>query len=210
MKKVFYLLAILILLFSSNSFAATDATAASKEKLEVHKTSMQPVCISVAVISNKNVVNCSMAKKDHFNVAKDTPFNYTEAGVLDLDILNLIKTKRIAAPIFTTKDCTDSTNWFADHYKNSASLTSKFISEIADKKQALIVSRIKEFISDFNINTELKRDKPRFYTQINGNETHYFLKGETTDTRIITFINKENPLSFSKNTVSISISESYY
>jgi hypothetical protein len=142
MKKVFYLLAILILLFSSNSFAATDATAASKEKLEVHKTPMQPVCISVAVISNKNVVNCSMAKKDHFNVAKDTyfkdsyinefkkgmqnyenellgNFNFTESGPINLAVSDLLKLNKKPAPILTTKKRIDSKNWFADYYKRN-------------------------------------------------------------------------------------------
>jgi hypothetical protein len=214
MKKVFYLLAILILLFSSNSFATTDAKPASKEKLEVHKTVLQLDCIAVVVLSNKNLVNLSMENKYSFNVSKDTPFMYTEAGPIDLDVLKLIKPRKRDTHIFTTKESKNSINWIEDHYKNHAALStefvSKFISELADKKQALIVSRIKEFIPDFNINTELQRDKPRFYSQINGNETHYFLKGEATDTRLITFINKQNPLEFSENRLSISVSESYY
>jgi hypothetical protein len=103
---------------------------------------MQPVCISVAVISNKNVVNCSMAKKDHFNVAKDTPFNYCymnafkkemqnyknkllgnfnfrESGQINLAFLDLVKLNKKPAPILTTKKRIDSKNWFADYYKRN-------------------------------------------------------------------------------------------
>ena len=232
MKKVFYLLAILILLFSSNSFAATDAPALPTKKLEVHKTVLQTVCIAKDVLLVKNPLRLSMENKNHFSLSKGTPFNesylndlkntssknyenellgnfsFTESGPIDLDIRTLAKLNRRSNAItFTVGEIKHSKNWVREYVEDNLALTSNFLSS---KKQALIVSKIKEFIPDFNLNAELHRKAPRLYSQIKGNKTSYFLKDTGTDIRLITFVKEESHIIFKENTVSISLTEDYY
>jgi hypothetical protein len=232
MKKVFYLVAILILLFSSNSFAATDAPALPKERLEVYKTVLQTICIAKDVLLVKNSLNLSMENKNHFSLSKGTPFNesylndlkntssenyenellgnfsFTESGPIDLDIRTLAKlNRRSNTPIFSSEKNKYYKNWVKEYVEDNLVLTSNFLSS---KNQALIVSKVKEFIPDFNLNAELHRKEPRLYSQIKGNETSYFLKDTGTDIRLITFVKEESDIIFKENTVSISLTEHYY
>jgi len=91
-------------------------------------------------------------------------------------------------------------------------VTSKLISDIQEKRNQVITERLKEIVGiDLNIEEEAKRRFKRLAIEYNGNEeTIYFNDGSIEGTRIVTFVRKENPLTFETDRCQMSVSYSYY
>lgn len=91
-------------------------------------------------------------------------------------------------------------------------VTSKIISDIQEKRNQVITERLKEIVGiDLNIEEEAKRRFKRFAIEYNGNEeTIYFNDGSIEGKRIVTFVRKENPLTFETDRCQMSVAYSYY
>lgn len=90
--------------------------------------------------------------------------------------------------------------------------TSKIISDIHEKKNKVITKRLKEIVGiDLDIKSEAIRRFKRLAIEYNENEeTIYFNDGSEQGKRIVTFVKKENPLSFEAATCQMSVEYSYY
>ena len=91
-------------------------------------------------------------------------------------------------------------------------VTSKLISDIQDKINKVITDRLKEIVGiDLNIEEEAKRRFKRLAIEYNGNEeTIYFNDGSIDGKRIVTFVRKDNPLTFETDRCQMSVEYSYY
>ena len=90
--------------------------------------------------------------------------------------------------------------------------TSKLISDIHEKRNKVITERLKEIVGiDLNIEEEAKRRFKRLAIEYNGNEeTIYFNDGSISGKRIVTFVKKDNPLTFETDRCQMSVEYSYY
>jgi hypothetical protein len=90
--------------------------------------------------------------------------------------------------------------------------TSKIISDIYEKKYKIITDRLKEIVGiDFDIKSEANRRFKRIAIEHNGNEeTIYFNDGSEQGKRIVTFVNKDKPLTFENDSCEMSVEYSYY
>ena len=91
-------------------------------------------------------------------------------------------------------------------------VTSKLISDIQQKRNQVITERLKEIVGiDLNIEEEAKRRFKRLAIEYNGNEeTIFFNDGSIEGKRIVTFVRKENPLTFETDRCQMSVGYSYY
>ena len=104
------------------------------------------------------------------------------------------------------------------HLKELEDINTDFISEfeqhvsntIIKQKEELILSKIKNYLPEFSIENELKRENKRLYLDRQGNETHYFLKHNNKNIRLITFVTKDKPIENFKDKIQISVEEYYY
>ena len=90
--------------------------------------------------------------------------------------------------------------------------TSKLINDIYEKRNRIISERIKEIVGiDLDIKAEANRRFKRIAIELNGNEeTIYFNDGSEQGKRIVTFVKKDNPLTFETNRCQMSVGYSYY
>jgi hypothetical protein len=98
------------------------------------------------------------------------------------------------------------------HTRELQSFIFEKTNEFQKKKINLFVSRIKEYLPDFNIDDQSRENLNKFHAVLAGNETHYYLKHKGADIRLITFIKKETPIDFSPDnrSASITVEENYY
>ena len=91
-------------------------------------------------------------------------------------------------------------------------VTSKLINDIQEKRNKVITERLKEIVGiDLNIEEEAKRRFKRLAIEYNGNEeTIYFNDGSIEGERIVTFVRKDNPLTFETDRCQMSVEYSYY
>ena len=90
--------------------------------------------------------------------------------------------------------------------------TSKLINDIYEKRNRIISERLKEIVGiDLDIKAEANRRFKRIAIELNGNEeTIYFNDGSEQGKRIVTFVKKDNPLTFETNRSQMSVEYSYY
>jgi len=90
-------------------------------------------------------------------------------------------------------------------------ITTKLIMDIEQKRNQVITERLKEIVGiDLNIEEESKRKFKRLAIEYNGNEeTIYFNDGSDTGKRIVTFVRKDNPLTFETDRTQMSVEYSY-
>ena len=91
-------------------------------------------------------------------------------------------------------------------------VTSKLISDIHEKRNKLITERLKEIVGiDLNIKEEARRRFKRLTIEYKGTEeTIYFNDGSEQGIRIITFVRKDNPLTFETDRTQMSVEYSFY
>ncbi|CAA0150107.1 hypothetical protein V2665_08485 [Tenacibaculum maritimum] len=78
------------------------------------------------------------------------------------------------------------------------------------QKQALIIDKIKEYIPDFNITKESKRNPKRIERVFHSNCETYFLNKDSSKIRLITFVRNTLEINKLSNNFNISVTESYY
>lgn len=90
--------------------------------------------------------------------------------------------------------------------------TSKLINDIYEKRNRIISERLKEIVGiDLDIKAEANRRFKRIAIELNGNEeTIYFNDGSEQGKRIVTFVKKDNQLTFETNRCQMSVEYSYY
>jgi hypothetical protein len=90
--------------------------------------------------------------------------------------------------------------------------TSKLISDIYEKRNKVITERLKEIVGiDLDIKAEANRRFKRLAIECKGNEeTIYFNDGSEQGKRIVTFVKKDNPLTFETDRCQMSVEYSYY
>ena len=90
--------------------------------------------------------------------------------------------------------------------------TSKLINDIHEKRNKIITERLKEVVGiDLDIKGEATRIFKRFAIEYKGNEEIiYFNDGSEQGKRIVTFVKKDNPLTFETDRCQISVEYSYY
>ena len=81
---------------------------------------------------------------------------------------------------------------------------------IAKKKQSLIISKIKKYIPDFNLEKEAERINKRLEKVVTPSTETYYLNLDSAKIRVITFIRTPPKLLNTDKGCSISILESYY
>jgi len=88
--------------------------------------------------------------------------------------------------------------------------TSKLLNDIYEKRNKIITERLKEIVGiDLDIKSEANRRFKRLAIEYNGNEEIiYFNDGSEQGKRIVTFVKKDNPLTF--ETGQMSVEYSYY
>lgn len=91
-------------------------------------------------------------------------------------------------------------------------VTSELINDIQKKRLKVITERLKEIVGiDLIPEEESKRRFKRLGIEYNGNEeTIYFNDGTPTGKRIVTFVRKDNPLTFETDRTQMSVEYSYY
>jgi hypothetical protein len=77
-------------------------------------------------------------------------------------------------------------------------VTLELINDIHNKRNKVIAKRLKEIVGiDLDVESEAKRRFKRFAIEYNGNEeTVYFNDGSEQGKRVVTFVKKDNPLTF--------------
>lgn len=187
MKSIFKLLLVLAIFGTTEFLAITPPNEIEKQPIEFSIADPGNV-ISLEI----NFVNLSMdANKPIFE----------EVTPVDMDAYKLVKNRL------------SENEWLEIFNKKPESFAQKLVFDYKTKKDNLIISKIKEYIPDFDVLKEEKRTDKRLYIKEQGIHTHYFLKDKGKDIRLITFIKKENPVEFSNDenfTASISIEESWY
>lgn len=90
--------------------------------------------------------------------------------------------------------------------------TSKLISDIYEKRNKIITERLKKIVGiDLDIEAEANRRFKRLAIEYKDNEeTIYFNDGSVQGKRIVTFVKKDNPLTFETDRCQISVEYSYY
>ena len=90
--------------------------------------------------------------------------------------------------------------------------TTKLINDIHDKRNKVITERLKEIVGiDLDINAEANRRFKRLAIEYKENEeTIYFNDGSDQGKRIVTFVKKENQLTFEPDRCQMSMEYSYY
>ena len=90
--------------------------------------------------------------------------------------------------------------------------TTKLINDIHEKRNKVIFERLKEIIGiDLDIKAEANRRFKRLAIEYKGNEeTIYYNDGSEQGKRIVTFVKKDNPLTFETDRCQMSVEYSYY
>jgi hypothetical protein len=90
--------------------------------------------------------------------------------------------------------------------------TSKLINDIHEKRNKVITERLREIVGiDLDIKSEANRRFKRLAIEYKGNEeTIYFNDGSEQGKRIVTFVKKDNPLTFETDRCQMSVEYSYY
>jgi len=92
---------------------------------------------------------------------------------------------------------------------NISEFTNKVVNSIAEKRQELILKRLKELNIPFDIKEEQNRTFKRFATVRSGNEeTILFNDGSIKGLRIITFVTKD--IDFNPDNYTMGYNTSYY
>jgi len=90
-------------------------------------------------------------------------------------------------------------------------ITNKMITDLSDKKDKIILKRLKELDIKIDFDLDAKRRFKRFTNEIKGNEeTLYFDDGSIDGLRIVTFVTKDIPIDFTNEKVSVGYDISYY
>jgi hypothetical protein len=91
-------------------------------------------------------------------------------------------------------------------------VTTKLINNIEKQRMQIITDRLKEIVGiDLNIEEEAKRRFKRLSIDYKGNEeTIYFNDGSEYGIRIVTFVRKDEPISFEPQKASMQVDYSYY
>lgn len=91
-------------------------------------------------------------------------------------------------------------------------ITTKLINNIEAQRIQIITERLKEIVGiDLDIKEEVKRRFKRIAIEYNGNEeTIYFNDGSETGVRIVTFVRKDESISFEPQKASMRVDYSYY
>ena len=90
--------------------------------------------------------------------------------------------------------------------------TSKLISDIYEERNKVIAERLKKIVGiDLDIEAEADRRFKRLAIEYKGNEeTIYFNDGSVQGKRIVTFVRKDNPLTFETDRCQMSAEYFYY
>ncbi|MDO6813823.1 hypothetical protein [Tenacibaculum soleae] len=185
MKKIFFILFSLMLVANINAMVVYGTNHEDQTKTEHSATS-----ISETAITNANFVYLSMEKEIHIKMSNGTNLKLIASNSLDAGRGN------------------SSFSKINEDFKKE--LLNHINSSILKQKDELIIQRIKHFLPDFNLEEELKRKQPRFYQATKGNETHFMLKHQSSEIRIITFIRTPLDFKIDSDNCSASYSESYY
>jgi hypothetical protein len=91
-------------------------------------------------------------------------------------------------------------------------ITSKLIDNIHEKRNNVIVERLKELTGiDLDLQEEAQRRFKRLAIEYYGNtETIYFNDGSIKGKRIVTFERNDSPLTYEPNKTQMSMTYSYY
>ena len=183
MKKIFLILFSLMLVVNINAMVVSGTNHEDQTKTE-HSSTL----ISKTSVTNTNFVYLSMGKEKFLKFENGT----------ELTIKNSDEVFRGNSSFSKINE--DFTKELSNHITSS----------ILTQKDELIIQRIKHYLPDFNLEEELKRKQPRFYQATKGNETHFMLKHQSSEIRIITFINTPVDFEIKSDNCSASYSESYY
>lgn len=93
-----------------------------------------------------------------------------------------------------------------------SNLMQEATSKLYEKRIKIITERLKEIVGiDLDIKSEAKRRFKRLAIEYKGNEeTIYFNDGSEQGKRIVTFVKKDNPLTFKSDRYQMSVEYSYY
>jgi len=91
-------------------------------------------------------------------------------------------------------------------------ITERLVNDIEQKRNQVITERLKEIVGiDLNIEEEQKRRFKRLAIEYNGSEeTIYFNDGSEFGVRIVTFVRKNEPISFDTIKTTMRVDYSYY
>lgn len=193
------LLLVFVLLFSIGTFAVNPAPLDSKEKIEIVKPDIA-----------KNFVNLTMAVNDLTTFSEhqlNSKFYFDEATPIDKDVFK--KLRPVSFELSKINTSITESNWLNDFRDKQHSIIQKLSKDHNKAKEELFVSRIKEFIPDFDI-TKPQKYKTRIFSSIENYETSYFLKEGKENIRLITFVKNPLPIKYEGNNLSFSFKETYY
>ena len=91
-------------------------------------------------------------------------------------------------------------------------ITERLVNDIEQKRNQVITERLKEIVGiDLSIEEEQKRRFKRLAIEYNGiEETIYFNDGSEFGVRIVTFVRKNEPISFDPIKTTMRVDYSYY
>ena len=193
------LLLVFALLFSIGMFAVNDATLDKLEKIEIVKPDI-----------STNFVNLDMAVNDLTTFSEhqlNSKFYFNEATPIDKNAFK--KLRPISFDLSKINTSFRESDWLNDFIDNRNSIIQKIEKDHNKAKEELFVSRIKEFIPDFDI-TKPEKYKTRIFSSTKNYETSYFLKEGKENIRLITFVKNPLPIKWDENKISFSVEESYY
>lgn len=167
------------------------ATSLEKEKEIKIETSID-IQINTVSLQN-NFVNLSMETPERNWFEEVTPINK--------DVLKGLQLRKINYPNVLQRSPLEKLKIQELIYKS--------LDKSKDKKEELIISKIREYIPEFSKQNALEYQDVLFI-RFDNNYTHYYLKHEAQEIRLISFKEIYSPIEIKGSSISVSVEESYY